>query len=51
MMKCPYCHKETDEQAKVCPNCKAAIPRETNKDAEPLKVLKRNKKESDKNGT
>lgn len=45
MMKCPYCHKEADEQAKVCPNCKAAIPHATKKDEEPLRVNKRNKKE------
>ena len=45
-MKCPYCHKEADEQEKVCPNCKAAIPHEENEDGEPLKVInKRNKKE------
>ena len=50
-MKCPYCHKETDEQTKVCPNCKAAIPHDDKKDEEPLRVNKRIKKERENNGT
>ena len=48
MMKCPFCHKETDEQMNVCPNCKAAIPHAEKKEEEPLRVInKRNKKESE----
>ena len=51
MMKCPFCGRDNDEQAKVCVRCKAAIPHETNKSEEPLTVSKRNKKERENNGT
>ena len=46
-MKCPYCDKETDEQVKVCPNCKAAIPGQEKNSEESSTVNKRNKKERD----
>lgn len=42
-MKCPYCGGENDEKAKVCINCKAAIPHKEENKEEP--VIKRNKKE------
>ena len=45
-MKCPYCGRENEEQAKVCVRCKAAIPHEEKKNDEPIMVMnKRNKKE------
>jgi len=48
MMKCPYCDKETDEQVKICPNCKAAIPDKKQDVEEPSTGNnRRNKKESE----
>ena len=26
-MKCPYCNRQIDDKTKVCPHCKAAIPK------------------------
>ena len=49
-MKCPYCGRDNDEQAKTCFRCKAALSKEQKTEETSLKVTKR-KKESEHNGT
>ena len=44
-MKCPYCGRENEEQAKSCFKCKAALPHETHKDDKPVKASKAKKGE------
>jgi len=44
-MKCPYCGRENEEQAKTCFKCRAALPHETNKDDKPVKASKAKKGE------
>lgn len=44
-MKCPYCGRENEEQAKTCFKCKAALPHETHKDNKPVKASKAKKGE------
>lgn len=44
-MKCPYCGRQNEEQAKTCFKCKAALPHETHKDDKPVKASKAKKGE------
>lgn len=44
-MKCPYCGRENEEQAKTCFKCRAALPHETHKDDKPVKASKAKKGE------
>lgn len=45
MKKCRSCGHENDDQATVCLRCKAALPHETNKTDEPVRVSKRKRSE------
>ena len=47
-MKCPFCGKENDEQAKICVQCYAAIPHE---DKEEKPVTRKRKSRGELNGT
>lgn len=43
-MVCPYCRKQIPTDAKVCPNCKAEVPKaEVPKKETPKKTVKEKK--------